>query len=252
MGKLYRGEKPKARGGRSIPRGLLVVCLAPLSFGLLLAVGCSGLNQGTGDDPLVGGPPIPQAAATKTAAAIPPPPNPGTVPPPPATANSILSNAALATAAPRTLDSSQDLRIGAPAGNPGNDSWARQGPAGGTGQLASGSGAILRPPESVTEPAPRRELTTASNPGSSPDPAVAARTAPAAANATSFDQLQVQMVSRGVLWQRLEMVGDTGGWKYSCSVPNRQNPKLRRTYEARANDPAAAIRAVLEQLDKEP
>jgi hypothetical protein len=55
-----------------------------------------------------------------------------------------------------------------------------------------------------------------------------------------------------VLWQRLEMTGDNAGWKYSCSLPNRQNPKLRRTYEAKAGDPVAAIRAVLDQLDKEP
>jgi hypothetical protein len=251
MGKLRRGEKRKAGGGKPIPRGVLAGCLAPLSFGLLLQAGCSGLNPGTGDDPLVGGPPIPQAALIKTAATIPPPPNPVAVPPAPASANSVLSNAALASAAPRTLDDGQDLRIGAPAGGTGNENWARQGLASGTGQLAGSSGAILRLPEPVTEPAPRPQLTPVSNPGSSPGPAPA-RNAPAAGNATSFEQLQAQMVSRGVLWQRLEMVGDTGGWKYSCSVPNRQNPTLRRTYEARASDPVAAIRAVLEQLDKQP
>ena len=54
-----------------------------------------------------------------------------------------------------------------------------------------------------------------------------------------------------VVWQRLDTVSDNGGWKYSCSVPNRQNPNIRRTYEATAGDPVAAIRAVLDQLNQE-
>jgi hypothetical protein len=46
-------------------------------------------------------------------------------------------------------------------------------------------------------------------------------------------------------------VGENGEWQYSCSIPNRQNPRIRRTYKYTAADPSAAIRAVLEQLEKE-
>ena len=70
------------------------------------------------------------------------------------------------------------------------------------------------------------------------------------------DQVQVadnehHRVAMIELWQRLDTVGDNGGWKYSCSVPNRQNPTIRRTYEATAGDPVAAVRAVLDQLSQE-
>lgn len=83
-------------------------------------------------------------------------------------------------------------------------------------------------------------MTTASNPGSAQD-----------SRAATFEDAEHQIGARGPLWQRLESVGENGEWKYSCSIPNRQNPRIRRTYEAKAADPGAAIRAVLEQLDKE-
>jgi hypothetical protein len=109
------------------------------------------------------------------------------------------------------------------------------------GQTVGGSGgAQLRPPEPIAEPAPRQELTPVSSPGSSRDNRI-----------TTYEQAQDLIKSHGVVWQRLEMVAETGEWKYSCSIPNRQNPTIRRTYEARASDSLSAIRAVLEQLDKD-
>ena len=56
---------------------------------------------------------------------------------------------------------------------------------------------------------------------------------------------------RGATFQRLETWGDDGEWKFSCAIPNRQNPAIRRTYEARAGDPMVAVRAVIDQIDKE-
>jgi hypothetical protein len=84
-------------------------------------------------------------------------------------------------------------------------------------------------------------LTTASNPGPAPD-----------GRGAAFDEALRQIAARGPLWQDLKSVGQNGEWKYSCSIPNRQNPRIRRTYEAQAGDPTAAIRAVLEQLEKDP
>jgi hypothetical protein len=69
--------------------------------------------------------------------------------------------------------------------------------------------------------------------------------------ATTYEQAQALLAARGVKVQRLESTGENGEWKFICSVPNRQNPQISRTYEARATDPIAAVRAVLDQLDKD-
>jgi hypothetical protein len=203
---------------------------------MLFLTGCSGFNDAIGYDPLLGGPPVRPAVA-----ATPAPPTPAPVAPP-AAPNSPLSPAALAASAPRPADNDRDFRIGSPRPSTGNDGWASAGnnPAAAIGQTVGGSGAQLRPPEPITEQMPRQDLTPVSSPGPSRDSRI-----------TTYEQAQEQIKARGVLWQSLEMVAETGEWKYSCSIPNRQNPALRRTYVARASDSLAAIRAVLEQLDKD-
>jgi hypothetical protein len=67
----------------------------------------------------------------------------------------------------------------------------------------------------------------------------------------TFEQAQAQLTSRRVTGQRLEMWGDEGEWKFSCRIPRPENPNIARTYEARAPDPIAAMRAVIEQIDRE-
>jgi hypothetical protein len=49
------------------------------------------------------------------------------------------------------------------------------------------------------------------------------------------------------------MWGDAGEWKFRCSVVNPQNRNIGRNYEARAAGDygLAAIRAVIEQIDRE-
>lgn len=76
--------------------------------------------------------------------------------------------------------------------------------------------------------------------------------APHTAASGSYEQAQDVLRSRGVTWQRLETWGDKGEWKFTCSIPNKQNAAISRNYEARANTPIDAIHAVLEKLDKEP
>jgi hypothetical protein len=235
MGRLQRGDRLRLQGEKqtSLSRWWRYACL-PSTLSVLFLTGCSGFTEAIGNDPLLGGPPLrPSNAAT--------PPSTMLAPAlPPAAPNSTLSPAALAAGAPRPIDSGGDLRIGSPPSG-GNDGWATgNNPASSIGQPVGGSGALLRPPEPLTQPPPRHELAPLSNPGSPRDNRF-----------TIYEQAQEQMKARGVLWQRLEMVAETGEWKYSCSIPNRQNPSLRRTYEARASDSLAAIRAVLEQLDKD-
>jgi hypothetical protein len=68
---------------------------------------------------------------------------------------------------------------------------------------------------------------------------------------TTLEQAQTELAARGVLWQRWDASGDTGEWKFTCSVPNPKNPNLHRTHEARARDQLTAVRVVLEQIDRE-
>lgn len=82
----------------------------------------------------------------------------------------------------------------------------------------------------------------------------AASTAPAPAPASNasnstFEQGLAALSTHHVSWQRLETV-ETGGWKFSCSVPNPQNASVTRTYTATAADPVSALKAVLNQLDR--
>jgi hypothetical protein len=128
------------------------------------------------------------------------------------------------------LDSTHDLRIG--GGQPAvtdNHTW--------TGQPAAA------PP-----------------PPPSPAPAPAAPAEPVATHnivlanggqITSYEQAQAQLAARGVSWQRLETWGDQGDWKFSCSIPNPQNRFISRTYEAQAHDYLSAMRAVLDQINKD-
>lgn len=89
-----------------------------------------------------------------------------------------------------------------------------------------------RPPEPVFQPVSR------------------ASASPVPASRSTYEQIQAQLTARGVKWQRQETWGDTG-WKFSCSVPNKQNPFISRTYEAQAPTYLAAVQAVLEQIDRE-
>jgi hypothetical protein len=67
----------------------------------------------------------------------------------------------------------------------------------------------------------------------------------------SYEQAQALLAARGVKWQRLETWGDRGEWKFSCSIPNPHNPYISRTFEARAGDYLSAVRAVIDQMERE-
>jgi hypothetical protein len=51
----------------------------------------------------------------------------------------------------------------------------------------------------------------------------------------------------------LETWGDNGEWKFWCRVPKAENPNLGTVYEAKASgeNGLAAVRAVLEQIDRD-
>jgi hypothetical protein len=132
----------------------------------------------------------------------------------------------------QTLDPGPALRIG---GNPdasGNNGWRGPGDV------------TLKQPESLNSFAARTETR--------PLPAVPVVPAspPATVRGASPEGfLLSQVTARGATFQMLQTWGESGQWKFSCAIPNPQNPHVRRNYEALAGDPLSAIQAVLDQID---
>jgi hypothetical protein len=203
-----------------------------LGAALLCLVGCNQLNPSTtkDPDPLLG---ATAAAAPPAAKADLKAGTPVVAVPPVPDASSVNSTVALTAAIPRK-DGAADLRIRNGASNEGSENWARPGATSG-----EKSAAVLRGPETAVEPAAQRDGNPVYNTVSQGN-----------ARQGDFEQAQAQLAQRGVIWQALQ-AGERGEWKFTCSIPNPQNPKLRRTYEAQGADYLSAMRAVLEKIDKE-
>lgn len=212
-GAAVPGESRYRRGRAFLIAASVVGCVA-LS-------GCAGSQRAPANDPLLGGRNPPPGVAAGPGV---PPPVPAAVAPSAPTVPSSI--ASLASGPARPLDGG--MRIGGDL-PPVPD--VHTNPASGWGQP------VLQNPEpasgSMARSAP---IPVASPPG----------------NAGSYEQAQDVLRGRGVTWQRLETWGDKGEWKFTCSIPNKQNPAISRNYEARAKSPIEAIHAVLEKLDKEP
>ncbi|HZT80539.1 MAG TPA: hypothetical protein VFA26_09960 [Gemmataceae bacterium] len=208
-----------------------------LLCGLLLLAGCGNEHSLLKDDPLFGVGPPARAAVT-----APPARSPATGLPPIPAASSTTSSAALASGVVQPQDPSHDLRIGDANGGSG---WR------------SGQGASLtKPPPAEPPPpgnvAPAIRVTPPPADSTSRSGLAPASFVPASGGQVlAFEQAQALLGARGVTWQRLETWGDTGEWKFSCSIPNRQNANIRRTYESRARDPLAAIRGALDQMSRD-
>jgi hypothetical protein len=233
-------EHSARRRGASLVLRPWSLVLGPLSLVVLLA-GCGLLGNGgpglakdnsggNNGDPLLGvGAPVGAGAA----------PAPNRAPAAPQAPASLTSQASLAQGTP-VNDRNVDLRVinATGAGQTGAP-WT--GASSGAGQWSSAPvvGTTLRQPEAVSD-APHRQDTMV-------QPVSAPTRIP---GGDTYEQLQAQLTVRGVSWQQLETAGDHG-WKYTCSVPKRQNPKVSRTYEATAATDLAAIRAALDQIGKE-
>jgi hypothetical protein len=212
----------------------------------LMTSGCSNSLRKPQGDPLFGNV-KPQPGLNAADATNPVPPLPGPT--------STGSTAALASVNPRPIDGTHDLRIpdSTLAGN-ANPAWNGAGSIGTappitvpTSPVANGmaSPVALAPGGQLQQPttgfAPVSRMQSGTTPG-------ADATRLAGGNLT-YEGAQAQLTARGVTWQRLESWGDQGDWKFTCSIPNKQNPYISRTYEAEAHDPLSAVRGVLDQLD---
>jgi hypothetical protein len=210
---------------------VLKTCLVSHIF--LFAAGCSYFNKNTtaAADPFLGGPPV--SAPSKTGnqqsampvTALPPLPAP----------NSSASPAVLATGPLRTWDNSRDLRIGNPQANAGNDGWVGRNP----NLPKSGTGAALVGIQPPAEVASRNESQPPYSPVSLPSSQV-----------TTVEQAQAILKSRGAIFQQFAQDRDSGKVRFSCILPDRQNPDRHHVYEYTAADSLSAIRAALNAVDQ--
>jgi hypothetical protein len=211
----------------------------------LMTSGCNTAPRKPQGDPLFGNvkpqPGLNTADASNTSA-VPPMPGP----------TSTGSTAALASVNPRPIDGTHDLRI--PDGNVANTNPAWNGGAGGIGTappitVPTGPAATSTPSPVALAPGGQLQQPP---PGFAPVSRMqsggAAPGVGSSGNVT-YEEAQARLTARGVSWQRLETWGDQGDWKFTCSIPNKQNPYISRTYEAEAHDPLSAVRGVLDQLD---
>jgi hypothetical protein len=197
-----------------------------LRFGLVclvvpLVIGCSSATPQK-NDPLLGSTPVPvpkNAPEAKESRGVPDLPAP----------SASTSPAALAGAVVPQLDGGKDLRIGSDAGN-------RSGAPGVT----------------LSRPQP---IDSNSGPGARAEPVTPSAIIPAGGPApiTSIDAGLRLLEARGVKGFRLEYLRDSNQWRCSCSVASRQNPSsnVKQTFDARAADAVSAVRAVVEQVERD-
>src|SRR5262249_8021581 len=112
------------------------------------------------------------------------------------------------------------------------------------------------PPVQPLATSPPIGVVTADPPGNSTGTVPMAGTATGRSNGstytriTSLEQAQAALDRYSVRWQRLERT-QTGDWKFSCSVPDRQDPSKSRTYVAEAATQLGAYQAALERMNRE-
>lgn len=218
-------------------------CLRAVGLaGMLLPLGCNNLrpNQATAQaDPLLGGLNAPAAGARPLPGPTQPAPSPSVNTPPLSSANP-TSNAALAAGAFQPLSGGSELSIGG-----GGPSAVRlQAP---TFTPANA------PPPPVQPLAPTAPIAVVTAPAESSPAAPAQptfRSSPTGGRVMSIDQAQVVLERHNVRWQRIDRT-PAGEWKFSCSIPDRQDPSKSRTYVAEAATQLGAYQAALERIARE-
>lgn len=65
-----------------------------------------------------------------------------------------------------------------------------------------------------------------------------------------FRSLMQQLTTRGLAWQRLDYNPQSGDWKFYCAVKDPANPTATRNFETTAKTDVAAIKAVLQEIDR--
>jgi hypothetical protein len=218
-------------------RGRLLLWASVLSL-----AGCAGTRSGAGDpDPLTGGPPLPRGktadAQAGRAPAVPAVAQGGPLPALPAP-HTTTSPADLASTVTPPLDPPPKLAI-------------RDGDPAGRAPVRPAQQVPLLPPEPLTPGDHGGGAVQVSVPLGAPvqKPIVPV----AGVRLDTYPQIQEALAARGVTWQRLEMTGAPGEWKFTCSIPNKKQRDVQHTVEARAvgESGLAAMRAAVQHIDAE-
>jgi hypothetical protein len=206
-----------------------IICM--LCLPVLFVMGCSG-NRPPKNDPLVGinAPPLPKenkgaGAVAKSNDRDPNKPLPALPAP-----SADTSPAALASGGVPKLDGERNLRM--------DDKDAGKDPA--ASWRGKSSGVSLGPPDTPPDPTPPRSSGDIKPVG-----------AVSAAPALDLRQMIASLEQRGMKGFRLDQQRDSGQWRCTCSIPSKNNPSVKQTYDHTAADPEAAVRAVLDQVEKD-
>jgi hypothetical protein len=232
-----RRKRPRPTGRRD---GLLLPIAA-----LLALTGCQGGYGSKQGDPFMGvhAPPMPASSAGGTAvspvggtqtASNTPPSLPGSF--------AVPNQAALASGTTQTPDDPRDLRIKTPP-------LMQVTSSDGTARGAAPSNIQVGGPEPMPESTSKTVPTPVASAGIRP-PNGAVAPPPPVGIATVEQALQY-LKQKGVVWWRLD--GDRGQCKFQCALPNpgSKNKGLNRIYEIKATDSLSAVRAVIDQIEKE-
>lgn len=246
-----KGERTKPWRPALLPLSFI---LFPLAFALLAAPACS-TTKGTvkkDPDPLLGDTaPKKSDPLTTQAKSVPP------VPPVPLYQTSV-STAGLAAALP--LDGGRPpLAIPNDSAKTGANSgtWTGQTPPGSFNANPPAAGApqpvpVLGAPQPIPMPVPViGGNNSATDHGSIPAPggiAFAAEVAPVAT--PSYEQLQLELQKRGMIWQKAEQLPNSV--RFSCGVAHPQNANAERFIQTEGPNVVTAIQAALVQIDGPP
>lgn len=189
---------------------------------VLLLMGCSGSNTPK-NDPLVGlnAPSLPKAGAGAVAKGAEGPLPALTAP------SAETSAAALASGGVPKLDGDRNLRLD---DKDPTATWRGQSAAGvslGKPDLNGGS----------STPQPIDDITRVSGPGT--------------LTTNDLRQMIRSLEQRGMKGFRLDLQIATGQWRCTCAIPKRSNPNEKQGYDTMAKDPESAVRAVLDQVERD-
>jgi hypothetical protein len=209
--------------------------------GLVLA-GCQSTKSAGrgGADPLFGqsAPPI-QATQLATNPAV----QPGTLGQPtsnnqPLSQPTMASPAVLASGGYSPLSGGQDLRIGTPPLNSGNRVLPRSQTPPGVMAVVTADPDYGKPRDGVAGVVP---LDATGNHAGSASPT---------GHLGGLEQTLNAIAAYNPKWHKLENAG-SGTWRFSCSIPDRNEPNKSRTYENEGVTAMAAVQGVLDRIGQD-
>jgi hypothetical protein len=145
----------------------------------------------------------------------------------------------LATGSYPALPGGQDLRIGTP---PPPQTGNRVLPK---NQTPPGVLAVV-----TADPDYGKPKDVPAPPGVVPLDAAGNRTNVTPTTAGGLDQALASISNLNPKWQKLEHLG-AEGWRFTCSIPDRQEPNKSRTFEGDGPTALLAVQSVLERVRQE-